>query len=242
MSDKIQLIPPGIREVIHLRYMKNAAWKRKLPLIVVIVLMINNLLSLKVFAGEENSAKIVRVGYVNFENYQEGGDGEYKRGFGYEYLQRISYSTGWQYEYVYGSFSDLLQMLKDGEIDLMGDLSYTEERAKDISFSDLPEGRENFYIYTMPDQEIIDPYELETLNGQRIGVSANSYQQGLLADWLEENGYDCTVVEYNGSSATVDALASGMAVYDKKTDHTVGDVFARADEAMYVCKKQMKKN
>ena len=174
MSDKIQLIPPGIREVIHLRYMKNAAWKRKLPLIVVIVLIINNLLSLKVFAGEENSAKIVRVGYVNFENYQEG--------------------------------------------------------------------RENFYIYTMPDQEIIDPYELETLNGQRIGVTANSYQQGLLVDWLEENGYDCTVVEYNGFSATADALASGMAVYDKKTDHTVGDVFARADEAMYVCKKQMKKN
>lgn len=111
--------------------------------------MINNLLSLKVFAGEENSAKIVRVSYVNFENYQEGGDGEYKRGFGYEYLQRISYSTGWQYEYVYGSFSDLLQMLKDGEIDLMGDPSYTEERAKDISFSDLQISetfRENFGI------------------------------------------------------------------------------------------------
>lgn len=194
--------------MIHLRYMKNAAWKRKLPLIVVMVLIISNLLSLKVFA-EENGTKTVRVGYVNFENYQEGGDGEYKCGFGYEYLQRISYSTGWQYEYVYGSFSELLQMLKDGDIDLMGDLSYTEERAKDIGFSDLPEGSENFYIYTTADQETIDPYELETLNGQRIGVTANSYQQGLLMDWLEENGYHCTVVEYNGSSATAAALENG---------------------------------
>ena len=75
------------------------------------VLIISNLLSLKVFA-QEDSTKTVRVGYVNFENYQEGGDGEYKRGFGYEYLQRISYSTGWQYEYVYGSFSELLQDLE----------------------------------------------------------------------------------------------------------------------------------
>lgn len=182
--------------------MKNTAWKRKISLIVVMVLIISNLSSLKVFA-QEDSTKTVRVGYVNFENYQEGGDGEYKRGFGYEYLQRISYSTGWQYEYVYGSFSELLQKLKDGEIDLMGDLSYTEERAKDISFSNLPEGSENFYIYTTADQEIIDPYELETLNGQRIGVTSNSYQQGLLMDWLEENGYDCTVVEYNGSAILI---------------------------------------
>ena len=55
--------------MIHLRYMKNAAWKRKLPLIVVMVLIISNLLSLKVFA-EENGTKTVRIGYVNFENYQ----------------------------------------------------------------------------------------------------------------------------------------------------------------------------
>ena len=48
----------------------------------------------------------VRVGYVLFENYQEGGEGEYKRGFGYEYLQRLAYATGWEYEYVYGSFRD----------------------------------------------------------------------------------------------------------------------------------------
>lgn len=91
----------------------------------------------------------------------------------------------------------------------MGDLSYTEERARDISFSELPEGSENFYIYTTVDQETIDPYELKTLNGQRIGVTSNSYQQGLLMDWLEENGYHCTVVEYNGSSATAAALENG---------------------------------
>ena len=160
-------------------------------------------------AAAGDGAKIVRVGYVNFENYQEGGEGEYKRGFGYEYLQRVAYSTGWQYEYVYGSFGELLQKLKDGEIDLMGDLSYTEERAETISFSALPQGRENYYIYTTADQETIDPFELDTLNGRRIGVTANSYQQGLLTAWLEESGYDCTVVEYSASKDTTAALDTG---------------------------------
>lgn len=123
--------------------MKTTRWKRALLLAFVMVLAVNALMLPAAAAGD--SAKVVRVGYVNFENYQEGGEGEYKRGFGYEYLQRVAYSTGWQYEYVYGSFGELLQMLKDGEIDLMGDLSYTEERAERISFSTLPQGRENYY-------------------------------------------------------------------------------------------------
>ena len=176
-------------------------------LLVVILLTLSNLVLPAAAAGD--SAKVVRVGYVNFENYQEGGEGEYKRGFGYEYLQRVAYSTGWQYEYVYGSFGELLQMLKDGEIDLMGDLSYTEERAEHISFSTLPQGRENYYIYTTAAQETIDPFELDTLNGRRIGVTANSYQQGLLMEWLQVSGYDCTVVEYNGSKDTAAALNTG---------------------------------
>lgn len=192
------------------RRMTRLKWRRALLFITATLLVVSNLLSpVAAAAGDNGGAKLVRVGYVNFENYQEGGEGEYKRGFGYEYLQRIAYSTGWQYEYVYGSFSELLQMLKDGEIDLMGDLSYTEERAEVISFSALPQGRENFYIYTTVDQKNIDPFELDTLNGQRIGVTANSYQQGLLMKWLEEGAYDCTVVEYAGSSKTAAALNSG---------------------------------
>ena len=55
--------------------------------------------------------KTVRVGYVNAATYEEGGEGEYKRGYGYEYLQRISYVTGWHYEYVYGSFKECYDTL-----------------------------------------------------------------------------------------------------------------------------------
>ncbi|MDO4484183.1 MAG: hypothetical protein Q4C54_07065 [Clostridia bacterium] len=72
----------------------------------------------------EEAPKVVRVGYVNAENYEEGGEGEYKRGFGYEYFQKISYITGWEYEYVYGSFAECYQLLVDGKIDLFGNVSY----------------------------------------------------------------------------------------------------------------------
>ena len=111
---------------------------RKILTAVILCFLIIGFMSFNIQAEK---GETVKVGYVLFENYQEGGDGEYKRGFGYEYLQRIAYSTGWSYEYVYGSFSELLEMLEKGEIDLMGDLSYTEERAQKISYSALPQGR-----------------------------------------------------------------------------------------------------
>lgn len=167
----------------------------------------------------------VRVGYVLFDNYQEGGDGEYKRGFGYEYLQRVAYLTGWEYEYVYGSFSELFAMLQNGEIDLMGDISYTEERAATIAYSTLPEGQEKYYLFTTVEQQRIDPDVLDTLEGCRIGVTAKSYQYGLLVDWLAETGYHCTLVEFTGSAQAAEALTNGTVDAMIMTDMATGRGF-----------------
>lgn len=167
------------------------------------------LLSLLAPAARAQS-QTVRVGYVIFENYQEGRDGEYKSGFGYEYLQRVSYATGWEYEYVYGSFGELLQKLQQGEIDLMGNISYTPERAETILYSELPEGRERYYIYISLDHSTIVPGDLSTLSGCTIGVTQGSYQQSLLQQWLQSNAYGFRMVPYPTSADTVQALNEGL--------------------------------
>ncbi len=98
--------------------------------------------------ADQNGEKTVRVGYVNALNYEEGGEGEYKRGAGYEYLQKISYLTGWKYEYVYGSFTECMDMLAKGEIDLFGNVSYTAQRAETVDFSAYPQGKDTYWLYT----------------------------------------------------------------------------------------------
>lgn len=187
----------------------RALWLLPALLLAVLCLLAPGVRAEDAAAADADGSAVVRVGYVLFENYQEGGEGEYKRGFGYEYLQRIAYITGWQYEYVYGSFSELFAMLQNGEIDLMGDISYTEERTKTILYSALPEGNEKYYIYTTADQTRVLPDRIDSLNGCSIGVTANSYQYGLLTDWLAETGYRCTVVEFNGSAPAAEALNNG---------------------------------
>ena len=146
----------------------------------------------------EKENKTVRVGYFPYANFQEGGYGEHKQGAGYEYLQKISYITGWKYEYVYGSFKECLDMLADGEIDILGSVSYTPERAEAISFSDYAEGTERYWIYTREDHLNLTDGDLKQLNGCRIGVEDGSYQKKFLEKWLDSNQLHAEIVACKG--------------------------------------------
>ena len=146
----------------------------------------------------EKENKTVRVGYFPYANFQEGSSGEHKQGAGYEYLQKISYITGWKYEYVYGSFKECLDMLADGEIDILGSVSYTPERAEAISFSDYAEGTERYWIYTREDHLNLTDGDLKQLNGCRIGVEDGSYQKKFLEKWLDSNQLHAEIVVCKG--------------------------------------------
>ena len=41
------------------------------------------------------------------------------------------------------------EKLKNGEIDIMGDISYTEDRTEEMLFSDEPMGEEKDYLYAI---------------------------------------------------------------------------------------------
>ena len=154
--------------------------------------------------AEEN--KTVRVGYFPYANFQEGGYGEHKQGAGYEYLQKISYITGWKYEYVYASFKECLDMLEDGEIDILGSVSYTPERAESIDFSTYAEGTERYWIYTREDHANLADGDLKQMNGCRIGVADGSYQKELLEKWLDSNQIQAEVVICKGYDEMIEKL------------------------------------
>ncbi len=153
---------------------------------------------------EEN--KTVRVGYFPYANFQEGSSEEHKQGAGYEYLQKISYITGWKYEYVYASFKECLEMLEDGEIDLLGSVCYTPERAESIDFSTYAEGTERYRIYTREDHMDLTGGDLKQMNGCRIGVADGSYQKELLEKWLDGNQIQAEVVACKGYDEMIEKL------------------------------------
>ncbi len=80
-------------------------------------------------SSKEDDSKIVRVGWFEGTYNATGSNGE-RSGYSYEYEQALAAYTGWTYEYVEGDWGSLMQMLENGEIDLLSNVSYTEERAQ----------------------------------------------------------------------------------------------------------------
>ena len=100
-------------------------------------------------SAEEAKTRTVRVGWYEGTYNTTRPDGK-KRGYSYEYQQAVAARTGWKYEYVEGSWSELMSMLKKGQIDLLGGISYAEERAASMLFSELPMGEDKYYLYVDP--------------------------------------------------------------------------------------------
>ena len=160
-------------------------------------------------AHAEGSGKTVRVGWYD-SSYNTLDESGRRTGYAYEYQIKIAAYTGWRYQYVSGSWPELLEMLEKGEIDLMSDVSYTEDRSERMLYPNLPMGTEDYYVFTSPRHQDIDPMDPSTLNGKRVGVNKNSIQALFYADWAARSGVETEVVELTCSEdESLNMVATG---------------------------------
>ena len=172
--------------------------KRVISFLLLLTLAAALLLPVTSFA--EQPQKTVRVGWFDTPFCMTDAAGR-RSGYAYDYQQKIAAYTGWTYEYVEGSWPELYQMLLDGKIDLMSDVSYTPERAELMLFPSLPMGAEEYYIFVAPNNTEIQQDTPHTLNGKRIGVNKGSIQIGLFRAWAEQNGVQAELIELTGSDS-----------------------------------------
>ena len=153
-------------------------------------------LSLPVSA-EEAKSRTVRVGWYEGTYNITGPNGE-RRGYSYEYQQEVAAHTGWKYEYVEGSWPELMSMLKKGQIDLLGGISYAEERSTSMLFSELPMGGEKYYLYVDSSNTAISISDLSTLNGKRLGMLPDSVPARMFHEWEKSHGVSTQQVDITG--------------------------------------------
>lgn len=185
---------------------------RALVIVLTALTVLGGAMPAPVYAGDsDQQVKTVRVGWlVSNRGFQEGTPGERLSGWGYEYLQTLSYYTpGWQYEYVSGTFTELMDKLEAGEIDLMPNISYSEERAQKLLFSSNPEGTERYYIYAKPDRDDLAKGDPQALQGLTIGYNPDVMQTFVGQQWLANEGITCTYKEIDTGGALFGALTNG---------------------------------
>ena len=171
-----------------------------------LLLLLSAVLPVKA-AAETASAKVVRVGSFEdtFNYVNEKGA---RKGYGYELLETLSGYTGWQFEYVTCDWSDCFEKLKNGEIDIIGGISYTKDRAEEMLFSDEPMGEEKYYLYADLSRADISASDFKMLNGKKIGVLMGTEPEVMLAEWEEKYGLKTEHVNISNNEDVKQKLAN----------------------------------
>ena len=158
---------------------------------------------------------IIRVGSFEdtFDYVDKNG---VRRGYGYELLQALAGYAGWKFEYVKCDWSNCFDMLENGEIDVMGDISYTDERAQKMLFSDEAMGEKKYILYADLSNMDIGTSDFRFMDGKRVGVLMGTEPEIMLTEWENRNGiqtehinvYNNDDVEKKLANHEIDAFVS----------------------------------
>ncbi len=171
--------------------------------------------------NDEKQQQIIRVGSFEdtFDYVDQNG---VRRGYGYELMQALSGYTGWKFEYVKCDWSNCFEKLENGEIDIMGDISYTDERAQKMLFSNEPMGEEKYILYADLSHTDIEMFDFKSLDGKRVGVLMGTEPEIMLTEWENKNGIHTEHVNvYNNAD-----------VEQKLANHEI-DCFVSLEESIW---------
>ena len=157
--------------------------------------------------NDEKQSQIIRVGsFEDTFNYVDKNG--VRRGYGYELMQALAGYTGWKFEYVKCDWSDCFDKLENGEIDIMGDISYTDERAQKMLFPDEPMGEEKYILYADLSDTDIGMSDFKSLDGKRVGVLMDTEPEIKLTEWENKNGIHTEHVNVNNDDDVEKKLAN----------------------------------
>ena len=179
-----------------------------------VVLIVWMILSVHCWAAETNNdevqtieEKTIRIGsFEDTFNYVDKNS--VRRGYGYELMQALAGYTGWEFEYVKCDWSNCFEKLENGEIDVMGDISYTDERAQRMLFSDDPMGEEKYILYADLSNMDIGTSDFKFMDGKRVGVLMDTEPEIMLTEWENKNGIHTEHVNVNNDDDVEKKLAN----------------------------------
>ena len=157
--------------------------------------------------NDEKQSQIIRIGSFEdtFDYIDKNG---VRRGYGYELLQALAGYTGWKFEYVKCDWSNCFDKLENGEIDIMGDISYTDEREQRMLFSDEAMGEEKYILYADLSNMDLGMSDFKSMDGKRVGVLMDTEPEIMLTEWENKNGIHTEHVNVNNNDDVEKKLAN----------------------------------
>ncbi len=150
--------------------------------------------------------KKIRIGWYEQSCLQEGTSPNNLSGYNYEYLQKLSIYTGWDYEFVNGTWDECESRLKNGEVDIVGYVCKTKERAKDYNFCDYAAGQLSLFLSSRSSDYRFTAYSFNSLKNMTIGTVSSSYRMDLLNSFSKKYKLHLNYKIFNTEEECTNAL------------------------------------
>lgn len=126
-------------------------------------------------AQAKESGETIRVAFFDQNGLSRLTEDGKREGYDYEYLQEIAQYTGWNYEFVdfRGNNEDILkamEMVKEGELDLLTSIIYSEDLTEDYDFAAYSHGSVNTVLGVFDDNTSINEMNLFQNRKLRVAV------------------------------------------------------------------------
>ncbi|MBN1193426.1 MAG: transporter substrate-binding domain-containing protein [Coriobacteriia bacterium] len=152
--------------------------------------------------------RTVRVGLYENEPKIFTDDAGEPAGIFVDIIEAIAEEEGWELEYVSGTWSDDLEALSSGEIDLMPDVAYTAERDDLYDFHECPVVESWSYVY-VPIGTRVD--RISQLEGTRVAVLEGSVQETVFQQMVDGFELDVTLVSADSLEEAFLLVSAGNA-------------------------------
>lgn len=151
----------------------------------------------------------VKVGYFIHDGYQnKGSDGSYS-GYSYDYLQKIATYANLQYEFVQGTWTQCLEWLQDGTIDMVGFMQKTDAREAIYDFPDWNCGYNTSKLLTLKDNTALAQNAWGEFDGISVGFVQGSQIIQQFAQLAEKEDFQYTEKLYATQAEVTAALQNG---------------------------------
>lgn len=171
--------------------------------------------------GKDIPTKVVRMGWYDSAGFQDMDSDGVRSGYCYDYLLRVANYTNWEYEFVHGQWSELIDMLKSGEIDMMAGISVSDERKQYMLFPDYIMGMDNYWLYQNENNKVMNSLDFSTMKDKKIGGIRDNRMTYFLEQWSKKNGVDIDIVYYDGFEARDNDFKAGRIDGIVATDNNI---------------------
>ena len=179
-----------------------------------IALLCHALPTLAETAAQGNSThasggETVRIGLYDKDSYHVIDENDRHSGYDHEYLQEISKYTGWNYEFVEGSWQECIKMIESGEIDLLGGVALHDEWKNTMCYAAEASANSSNCLLVDSQSKKYAYEDFDAFDGIRIGILTDSSIPDDIAIYAAENNFRYTLNQYATENELNAALANG---------------------------------